>query len=142
MKSFDIQTNLGNIYRVINQVAQRINFLQDAEKGYPKMLNMLNDVNTKLQNTNQGLRLLSDWYAELSKSIETGDDKLIQNVSNLVNQQKAVIQESNTYLKGIEARLQGVANKPDPPAIADIQALIPTQSEMWINGLHWLDVVG
>ena len=60
MKSFDIQTNLGNIYRVINQVAQRINFLQDAEKGYPKMLNMLNDVNTKLQNTNQGLRLLSD----------------------------------------------------------------------------------
>ena len=51
MKSFDIQTNLGNIYRVVTQVAQRINFLQDAEKGYPKMLNLLKDVNTKLQNT-------------------------------------------------------------------------------------------
>ena len=33
MKSFDIQTNLGNIYRVVTKVAQRINFLEDAQKG-------------------------------------------------------------------------------------------------------------
>ena len=85
---------------------------------------------------------MSDRYAELVRSIATGDDKLIQNVSNLVNQQKAVIQESNRHLQGIEARLQGIANKPDPPAIADIQAMIPRQSEMRINGLLWLDVVG
>ena len=135
MKSFDIQTNLGNIYRVVTQVAQRINFLQDAQNGYPKMLNLLKDVNTKLQNTNDGIRLLSNQYAEVAKSIATGDDKLIQNVSNLINQQKAVIQESNRYLQGIEARLQGIENKPDPPAIADIVAMIPRQSEMRIDGL-------
>ena len=135
MKSFDIQTNLGNIYNVINQVAQRINFLEDAQKGYPMMLNLLKDVNTKLQNTNQGIRLLSNQYAEVAKSIATGDDKLIQNVSNLINQQKAVIEESNRYLQRIEARLQGIEIKPDPPVIADIQALVPTQSEMRIDGL-------
>ena len=78
---------------------------------------------------------LSDRYAEVAKSIATGDDRLIQNVSNLVNQQKAVIQESNRYLQGIEARLQGIENKPDPPAIADIVAMIPRQSEMRIDGL-------
>ena len=60
---------------------------------------------------------------------------MIQNVSNLVNQQKAVIEESNRYLQQVEARLQGIENKPDPPAIADIVALIPTQSEMRIDGL-------
>ena len=59
------------------------------------MFNLLKDVNTKLQNTNQGIKLLSDRYADLSKSIAIGDDRIIQNVSNLVNQQKAVIQESN-----------------------------------------------
>ena len=83
------------------------------------MFNLLKDVNTKLQNTNQGIKLLSDRYADLSKSIAIGDDRIIQNVSNLVNQQKAVIQESNRYLQGIEAHLRGIANKPDPPAIAD-----------------------
>ena len=135
MNSFDIQTNLGNIYRVVTQVAERINFLEDAEKGYPKMLDLLNGVNDKLQNANQEIKLLNDRYAVLARSIATGDDKLIQNVSNLVNQQKAVIQESNRYLQGIEARLQGIENKPDPPAIADIVVMIPRQSEMRIDGL-------
>ena len=135
MKSFDIQTNLGNIYRVVTQVAQRITFLQDAQNGYPKMLELLNGVNDKLQNTNQEIRLLNDRYADLAKSIATGDDKLIQNVSNLVNHQKAVIQESNQYLQRIETRLQGIENKPDPPAIADIVAMIPRQSEMRIDEL-------
>ena len=45
MNSFDIQVNLVNIYRVVTQVAERINFLEDAEKGYPKMLELLNGVN-------------------------------------------------------------------------------------------------
>ena len=135
MKSFDIQVNLGNIYRVVTQVAERINFLEDAEKGYPKMLELLNGVNDKLQNANQEIKLLSDRYAVLARSIATGDDKLLQNVGDLVNQQKAVIQESNRYLQGIEARLQGIENKPDPPAIADIVAMIPRQSEMRIDGL-------
>ena len=33
-------------------------------------------------------------YTEVAKSIATDDDKLIQNVDNLINQQKAVIAES------------------------------------------------
>ena len=129
MNSFDIQVNLGNIYGAINKVAQRINFLEDEKTGYPMMLNLLKNVNAKLQNTNQGIRLLSNQYAELTRSIATGDDRIIQNIGNLVNKQKAVIEESNRHLQRIEARLQGIENKPDPPAIADILALIPTQSE-------------
>ena len=56
MKSFDIQINLGNIYGAINQVAQRINFLEDAKKGYPMMLNLLKDVNAiwKIQTKESG----------------------------------------------------------------------------------------
>ena len=60
---------------------------------------------------------------------------MIQNIGNLVNQQKAVIEESNRYLQQVEAHLQGIEYKPDPPAIADIQAMIPTQSEMRIDDL-------
>ena len=37
--SFDIQVNLANIYGAINQVAQRINFLEDNDNGYPKCWN-------------------------------------------------------------------------------------------------------
>ena len=135
MNSFDIQVNLGNIYNAIAYVAQRINFLEDKDKGYPKMLELLEGVQTKLTNTNDGIKSLSDKYAEVATSIATGDDNLIQKIGDLVNQQKAVIEESNRYLQGVEARLQGIENKPDPPAIADIQALIPTQSEMRIDGL-------
>ena len=135
MNSFDIQANLVNIYRVVTQVAERINFLEDAEKGYPKMLELLNGVNDKLQNANQEIKLLNDRYAELARSIATGDDKLIQSIGDLVNQQKAVIENSNQYLQQVEARLQGIENKPDPPAIADIVAMIPRQSEMRIDGL-------
>ena len=51
--------NLDNIYRVINQVAERINFLQDENKGLPMMKNLLRRVNAKLENTNQGIKLLS-----------------------------------------------------------------------------------
>ena len=60
---------------------------------------------------------------------------MIQNIGNLVNQQKAVIEESNRYLQQVEAHLQGIEYKPDPPAIADIQAMIPKQSEMRIDEL-------
>ena len=136
MNSFDIQVNLVNIYNAIAYVAQRINFLEeDKDKGYPKMLELLNGVQTKLTNTNDGIKLLSENYAKVVESIATGDEKLSKEIGDLVNQQKAVIEESNKYLKGVEARLQGIENKPDPPAIADIQALIPTQSEMRIDGL-------
>ena len=135
MNSFDIQVNLVNIYNAIAYVAQRINFLEDKDKGYPKMLELLEGVQTKLTNTNDGIKSLSDKYAEVATSIATGDDNLIQKIGDLVNQQKSVIEESNRYLQGVEARLQGIENKPDPPAIADIQALIPTQSEMRIDGL-------
>ena len=79
--------------------------------------------------------MLSVKYAEVATSIARGNESLIQNIGNLVNQQKAVIEESNKYLKQVEAHLQGIENKPDPPAIADIQALIPKQSEMQIDGL-------
>ena len=46
-----------------------------------------------------------------------------------------MIEESNRYLQQVEAHLQGIENKPDPPIIVDIQALIPTQSEMRIDEL-------
>ena len=130
MNSFDITTNLGSIYNAIADVSQQIKFLEVEKTGYPKMLELLEGVQTKLKSTNQGISLLSNRYAEVAKSIATGDDKLIQNVNNLVNQQKSVIEESNKYLKGVETRLKGIEDKLDPPAIADIQALIPTQSEM------------
>ena len=135
MNSFDIQVNLVNIYNAIAYVAQRINFLEDKDKGYPKMLELLEGVQAKLTNTNEGIKLLSENYAKVVESIATGDEKLSKEIGDLVNQQKSVIEESNRYLQGVEARLQGIENKPDPPAIADIQALIPTQSEMRIDGL-------
>ena len=135
MNSFDIQVNLGNIYNAIAYVAQRINFLEDKDKGYPKMLELLEGVQTKLTNTNEGIKLLSENYAKVVESIATGDEKLSKEIGDLVNQQKAVIQESNRYLQQVETRLKGIEDKPDPPAIADIQALIPTQSEMRIDGL-------
>ena len=127
MNSFDIQTNLANIYSTIAGVAERINFLQDEKAGYPKMLKLLEGVQAKLENANEGIKLLSDKYAEVAKSIATGDDKLIQKIGDLVNQQKAVIEESNRYLKTVETRLQGIEDKPDSPALADIQALIPNK---------------
>ena len=127
MNSFDIQVNLAGIHSAIDGVAQRINFLEDNDKGYPKMLELLEGVQEKLENANKGIKLLSDKYAEVANSIATGDDKLIQKIGDLVNQQKAVIEESNRYLKTVETRLQGIEDKPDSPALADIQALIPNK---------------
>ena len=46
-----------------------------------------------------------------------------------------MIEESNRYFQQVEAHLQGIDNKLDPPAITDIQSLIPTQSEMRIDEL-------
>ena len=79
--------------------------------------------------------MLSVKYAEVVTSIEIGNKSLIQNIGNLVNQQNAVIEESNRYLQQVEAHLQGIENKLDSFAIAGIQALIPTQSEMRIDDL-------
>ena len=79
--------------------------------------------------------MLSDKYAEVATSIATGNESLIQNIGNLVNQQNAVIQQSNRYMEAVEARLKEIMNKSDPPAIADIQVLIPRQSEMRIDDL-------
>ena len=129
MKSFDIQVNLGNMYEAINLVAERIYFLEDEKKACPMMLELLENLNAKLKNTNQEIKLLSIQYAEVTRSIATGDETLTQIIGNLVNQQKAVIEESDKHLKTVETRLQGIENKPDPHAIADIQALIPRQSE-------------
>ena len=133
MNSFDIQVNLGNIYGAMNQVAERINFLQDKENGLPMMTNLLKNVSAKLTNANNGIKLLSDRYGEVIRSIATGNDNLVRDIGNLVNQQKAVIEESNQHLNRIEYHLQGIENKPDPPAIADIVALIPRQGEMRID---------
>ena len=72
-------------------------------------------------------------YAEVATSIVIRNESLIQNIGNLVNQQIAVIEESNRYLQKLEAHLQGIENKLDPPAIDDIQSLIPKQSEMRID---------
>ena len=133
MNSFDIQVNLGNIYGAMNQVAERINFLQDRDNGLPMMTNLLKNVSAKLSNTNNGIKLLSDRYGEVIRSIATGNENLVRDIGNLVNQQKAVIEESNQHLNRIEYHLQGIENKPDPPAIADIVALIPRQGEMRID---------
>ena len=53
MNSFDIQANLGNIYNAIAYVTERINFLEDKKKGYPKMMYLLANDNSRLTNTNQ-----------------------------------------------------------------------------------------
>ena len=135
MNSFNIEVNLVNIYGAINQEAKQINFLENKEKGYHKMMKLLEDVQTKLKDSNDGIKLLSAKYAEVATSIVTGNESLIQNIGDLVNQQIAVIEESNRYFQQVEAHLQGIENKLDPPTIADIQALIPKQSEMRIDGL-------
>ena len=57
MKNFDIQVNLGNIYGTINQVAQQINFLEYEQNGYPMMMKLLANVNSRLTITNQGIKL-------------------------------------------------------------------------------------
>ena len=77
MNSFNIEVNLGNIHGAINQVAKQINFLEDEEKGYLKILKLLEDVQAKLKDSNEGIKLLSDKYAEMAKSIVTGNESLI-----------------------------------------------------------------
>ena len=77
MNSFNIEVNLVNIYGAINQVAQQINFLENKEKGYHKMMKLLEDVQTKLKDSNDGIKLLSDKYAEVAKCIVTGNESLI-----------------------------------------------------------------
>ena len=57
MKNFYIQVNLGNIYGTINQVAQQINFLEYEQNGYPMMMKLLANVNSRLTITNQGIKL-------------------------------------------------------------------------------------
>ena len=47
MNSFNIEVNLVNIYGAINQVAQQINFLENKEKGYHKMMYLLEGVKEK-----------------------------------------------------------------------------------------------
>ena len=79
--------------------------------------------------------MLSVKYAEVATSIATGNESLIQNTGNLVNQQNAVIEESYRYWNHVEARLKGVENRPNPSAIPDIQSLIPKQNEMRIDEL-------
>ena len=133
MNSFNIEVNLGNINNAIAYVTERINILQDEKNGYPRMMYLLANDNSRLTITNQWIKLLSAKYAEVATSIVTGNESLIQNTGDLVNQQKSVIEESNRYLQQLEAHLQGIENKLDPPAIAGIQALMPTQSEMRID---------
>ena len=135
MNSFNIEVNLGNIYEAIAYVTERINYLQDEKNGYPRMMYLLVNDNSKLTNRNQWIKLISAKYAEVATSIVTRNESLIQKIGNLVNQQKAVIEESNRYLQKLEAHLQGIENKLDPPAIPDIQAMIPKQSEMRIDEL-------
>ena len=98
------------------------------------MMKLLISIHGKLENTNKGIKLLSNQYGEVSKSIAMGDEKLTQNIGNLVNQQNVVTEVSNRHLKEIKDRLQQIENKPDPPAIGDIEALILKQSEMRIDG--------
>ena len=45
---------------------------------------------------------LNSRYAEVASSIATGNDSLIQNIGNLVNQQIAVIEERNRHLNNID----------------------------------------
>ena len=49
------------------------------------MLELLEGVQVKLKDTNDGTKLLSDKYAEVARNIATGDDKLIQKIGDLVN---------------------------------------------------------
>ena len=60
MKCFDIQVNQSNIFGAMNQVAQRNNSLEVEDKGYLIMMKLLRSVYTRLENTNQGIKLLSE----------------------------------------------------------------------------------
>ena len=61
MKCFDIQVNQSNIFGAMNQVAQRNNSLEVEDKGYLiLMMKLLRSVYTRLENTNQGIKLLSE----------------------------------------------------------------------------------
>ena len=53
MNSFNIEVNLGNIYEAIAYVTERINYLQDEKNGYPRMMYLLVNDNSKLTNRNQ-----------------------------------------------------------------------------------------
>ena len=61
MKCFDIQVNQSNNFGAMNQVAQRNNSLEVEDKGYLiLMMKLLRSVYTRLENTNQGIKLLSE----------------------------------------------------------------------------------
>ena len=60
---------------------------------------------------------------------------MTKNIGNLVNQQKAVIEASNSHLKVIKNHLQGIESKLNPTAVGEIEAIIPRQSEMRIDEL-------
>ena len=48
----------------------------------------------------------------VASSIATDDDKLIQNIANLVNQQIAVIEESNRHLNEIDDFIHAIVEEP------------------------------
>ena len=51
-------------------------------------------------------------YTEVASSIATDDDILIQNVDNLINQQKAVIEEGNRHLNEMDDFIHAIVEEP------------------------------
>ena len=55
---------------------------------------------------------LNSRYAEVGRSIATDSDSLIRNTANLVNQQIAVIEESNRLLDEIDDFIHAIVEEP------------------------------
>ena len=130
MKSFDIQANLGNIYKAIALVAQRINFLQDAQKGYPMMLNLLKDVDAKLENANDGIRLLSNRYAELAKAYDEINKRLVESFNTFTPLIQNVSSELQTTNQNLIALGNAVAE--EGKATGNIYCMTRT---LWVSNL-------
>ena len=61
---------------------------------------------------NSCMEVLNTRYAEVGRSIATDDDSLIRNIGNLVNQQIAVIEESNRYMNDIDDFMHSIVEEP------------------------------
>ena len=111
MNSFDIQVNLGNIYNAIAYVAQRINFLEDEKTGYPKMMKLLTEVNVKLKNANDGIKLLSNRYAELAKAYDEINKRLVESFNTFTPLIENVSNELQTTNQNLIALGNAVENE-------------------------------
>ena len=72
------------------------------------------------------LTRLNQNYSRVVKSLTTDDGSLMKHVQDLVNDQRALINIANDQMK----QLKAIMDKPNPPALEDIKALMPPENQM------------